>query len=116
VQLRDVSPGARLCLRGESRALHDLGGGHYRLRNGPFMRRFLDGYYPMRVFLEIAYPSDRIRLAAHSPDSQEGFRVSEGPGTIGLEANFEGRLVTCFDFCTNEALDCAAMVSPCSQE
>jgi hypothetical protein len=116
VQLRDVSPGARLCLQGESRALHDLGAGHYRLRNGPFMRRFLDGYYPMRVFLDIDYPADRLRLASYSPGSQAGFRVTEGPGEIGLEASFEGRLVTCFDFCTDDALDCSASVAPCMED
>jgi hypothetical protein len=116
VQLRDVSPGARLCLRGESRALHDMGAGQYRLRNGPFMRRFLDGYYPMRVFLDIGYPPDRLRLASHAPHSQAGFRVTEGRGEIGLEASFEGRLVTCFDFCTADALDCTASVPPCGEE
>jgi hypothetical protein len=116
IQLRDVSPGASLCLRGESRALHDFGGGRYRLRNGPYMRRFLDGYYPMRVSLDIGYPVDRLRLASHSPAPQEGLRVTQEAGRVGLDAAFEGRLVTCFDFCTEEALDCAAPLTPCAAD
>lgn len=116
VQLRDVSPGASLCLRGESRALHDLGGGHYRLRNGPYMRRFLDGYYPMRVSLDIGYPAERLRLASHSPVAQDGFRVTQEAGKVGLDAVFEGRLVTCFDFCTQDALDCTEPPAPCAQD
>jgi hypothetical protein len=116
VQLRDVAPGASLCLRGESRALHDLGAGHYRLRNGPYMRRFLDGYYPMRVSLDIGYPAERLRLASHSPATQAGLRVTQGAGKVELDAAFEGRLVTCFDFCTEDALDCTEPVTPCAPE
>jgi hypothetical protein len=115
VQLRDVSRGASLCLRGESRALHDLGGGQYRLRNGPYMRRFLDGYYPMRVSLDIGYPAQRLRLASHSPASQPGLKVTQEIGKVELDAAFEGRLVTCFDFCTEDALDCNEPVTPCAQ-
>lgn len=114
VQLKDVAPGARLCLRAESRALQLLGDGRFRLRNGPYMRRFLDGYYPMRVFLDIEFPSRLLRLRAHDPQAQEGFEVRVAPGRIGLEAAFEGRLVTCFDFCGETAPQCAGPFPACA--
>jgi hypothetical protein len=113
VQLQDVGRDARLCLRAESRALHALGDGLYRLRNGPYMRRFLDGYYPMRVALNIDYPADLIRLVGQSPASQAGFDVQTSEHGVDVDATFEGRLVTCFDFCANGARDCAAMAPAC---
>lgn len=114
VQLEDVGADALLCVRGESRALQALGDGLYRLRNGPYMRRFLDGYYPMRVALEIDYPSERLRLIGQSPATQPGFAVSGGPGGLAVDATFEGRLVTCFDFCERGTEDCAVMAPACA--
>jgi hypothetical protein len=46
-----VEPGARLCLSAQTRALRNTGNGYFNLVNGPYMRKFLDGYYPMRVTL-----------------------------------------------------------------
>ncbi|MGB5733237.1 MAG: alpha/beta hydrolase [Thiohalocapsa sp.] len=113
VQLEDIAKQATLCIRGETRALHRLGDGHYRLRNGPYMRRFLDGYYPMRVALSIDYPAERIRLVSQSPDSQPGFDVLQGEHRVDVDATFEGRLVTCFDFCDRAADDCDDMAPAC---
>lgn len=98
VQLENVGPRARLCVNGESRALGDLGQGRYRLQNGPYMRRFLDGYYPMRVELEIRYPPELLRFVAPLPAPQPGFEVRPRAGEIEVEATFEGRLYTCMDF------------------
>ncbi len=94
VQLEGVRPGARLCLRAESRVLYDNDDGSYTVRNGPFMRRFLDGYYPMRVSVEVRYPCSRLRFVSLSPPAQSGFRVTEGPCRVYLDAWFEGRLNT----------------------
>jgi len=113
VQLEDIAKQARLCLRGESRALQQIGEGHYRLRNGPYMRRFLDGYYPMRVALSIDYPAEQIRLVGQSPASQPGFDVNQREHGIEVDATFEGRLVTCFDFCAHDAADCSKMAPEC---
>lgn len=97
VQLRDIGPDSQVCLLAETRALHRLANGIYELQNGPFMRRFLDGYYPMRVSLEIEYPQ-RLLLADVSPGEQPGFSVAEAPGSVAAEALFEGRLRTRFVF------------------
>ncbi len=94
IQLEDVRPGARLCLRAESRVLYDNDDGGYTVRNGPFMRRFLDGYYPMRVTVEVQYPCNRLRFVSLSPPAQNGFRVTQGPCRVYLDAWFEGRLKT----------------------
>jgi hypothetical protein len=116
VQLEDVSPGASLCLRAERRALLNLGGGRFRLRIGPYMRRFLDGYYAMRLFLAVEYPTALLKPAGHLPLGQAGFEPREGPGQIELETAFEGRLMVCLDFCVRDASDCPVTAGPCSED
>lgn len=113
VQLQDVRPGARVCVSGESRALIDLGQGRYRLQNGPFMRRFLDGYYPMRVVLQTRYPPELLRFEGVRPGSQPGFQVSRRDGEIEVDATFEGRLFTCMDFMAFGQVDEGGSAPPC---
>ncbi|MGD2084017.1 MAG: alpha/beta hydrolase [Chromatiales bacterium] len=102
IQLEDVRPGGRICVSAESRALSDLGEGRFELRNGPFMRRFLDGYYPMRVSMAIHHPED-VRLHGHEPGAQPGFDVLSTPGQVTMDAWFEGKLYTRFRFCAEDA-------------
>jgi hypothetical protein len=92
VQLQQVAPGARLCLSAQTRALRDSGNGYFNLANGPYMRRFLDGYYPMRVTLDVDYPPQSLRQIDVSPPAQPGLTLVEQPGTIRLDAVFEGEL------------------------
>lgn len=101
VQLEDVGPQARLCVRAETRALIANGDGSYTLRNGPFMRRFLDGYYPMRVSMDIRFPGRQLRFAGIQPPRQEGFDVTASTQGVQIDAWFEGRLQTevRFDSC-----------------
>lgn len=113
VQLEDVGADAELCVRAQSRALHSLGDGLFRLRNGPYMRRFLDGYYPMRVAMNIDYPEQRLRLVGQTPVSQEGFSVDRSGDGLEVDATFEGRLVTCFDFCERDDESCGTMAPAC---
>jgi hypothetical protein len=57
------------------------------------MRRFLDGFYPMQVSLEIHYP-EQFRLQEISPPPQPGFRLRQQQGRIELDGWFEGKLTT----------------------
>jgi len=102
VQLRDVRRGATLCLRAETRALYPLGNGFYELRNGPYMRRFLDGYYPLRVSLDIRYPAS-IEVVDYQPESQPGFRPEVSARHVRFDTWFEGRLQTLIRFAEREA-------------
>jgi hypothetical protein len=62
------------------------------------MRRFLDGYYPMRVSMQIDYASSGLQLIAMKPERQQGFDVTEQDGSLAFDAWFEGRLKTEFLF------------------
>ncbi len=98
VQMRNVGPGARLCLEAQTRALKNVGNGYFNLANGPFMRKFLDGYYPMRVSMDIDYPAVLLKLVDISPIQQTGFDIRLEPGHIRLDALFEGELRTLLQF------------------
>ena len=56
VQLADVEHGASICIQARTRMLEFNEDGSFSLRGGPFMRRFLDGYYPMHVSMNIEMP------------------------------------------------------------
>jgi len=114
VQLEDIGTGARLCVSAESRALMDLGDGYYRLRNGPYMRQFLDGYYPMRVRIHIRYPAETLEFIRSQPPIQAGFAIQSEPGRLGVNASFEGRLRTCMDFRTRGADNRPPPFLPCT--
>ena len=56
VQMNDIGAESKICISADRKAL-SAENGQYHLRLGPFMRRFLDGYYPMRVQVEVCYPT-----------------------------------------------------------
>lgn len=94
VQVENVHPGALLCIAADTRALTPGMAGGYYLRNGPYMRRFLDGYYPMRVSLDVRLDTRKIRFQDISPQPQTGFRVQALADGVEVDAVFEGRLNT----------------------
>ena len=98
VQLRNIEPGARLCIEAQTQALKNAGNGYFNLANGPFMRKFLDGYYPLHVSLDIDYPPDLLKLVDISPPQQTGLDIRLEPGHIQLDALFEGELRTLLQF------------------
>jgi len=94
VQLEDVQPGAKLCIRAEVGILYSLPDGTFVLKNGPFHRKFLDGYYPMQVTLTIQFPDESIRFKSVTPQIQPGLTVRQEKGKLDLNAWFEGELRT----------------------
>ncbi len=94
MQLTDIGADSSLCLDADSRALRATGDGGYQVNNGPFMRRFLDGYYPMRVSEKILLADSGLRFAGIKPARQPGFEVEFDAESISFDAWFEGRLLT----------------------
>lgn len=98
VQLETVTPAAELCLSAESRVVVPQPDGGFLVRNGPFMRSFLDGFYPMHVILEISLPPGRWTLVRSEPAPQPGFTVGYHAGMVSVAAWFSGQLHTGFYF------------------
>ena len=94
VQLTDIGSDSSLCLGADSRALTATGDGGFRINNGPFMRRFLDGYYPMRVSEQVLLADSGLVYAGIKPAQQPGFDVQIDESSIRFDAWFEGRLST----------------------
>ena len=94
VQLKDVGPKAMLCLQADTRALSPPTEHTYYLRNGPYMRRFLDGYYPMRLSLSVHLATPKVQFVGITPPPQPGFQVDATARDVEVKALFEGRLRT----------------------
>jgi hypothetical protein len=98
VQMEEVAHDAQICINAETRALRVDGDGYYSLANGPFMRRFLDGYYPMRVSMEVTMETNKLKFTDITPLPQPGFLFRQEGMNLGYEALFEGRLRTILRF------------------
>jgi len=98
VQMEQVEANALICIHAETRALSSDGENIYSLANGPYMRRFLDGYYPMRVSMKVSIETPNIRVLDVAPPAQPGFEISQQGNEVGYDAWFEGRLNTLIRF------------------
>jgi hypothetical protein len=94
VELKGIQADALLCIRAETQAFSTDESGGFILRNGPYMRKFLDGYYPLRLELIIDYPAELITFSHSDPVHQEGFSIAARDGRIEINTLFEGRLMT----------------------
>jgi len=93
VQMKNIEKGATLCVLADVRILMPNNKGGYVLRNGPYFRKFLDGYYPFHVELNINYPRSSLSLKSTHPKPQRGFDVKEDIGSLKMDAWFEGKLM-----------------------
>lgn len=91
IQIEDVEHGARLCVSGQANMLSRVEE-RYFIKNGPFMRKFLDGYYPMKLSLELKFPGELLTLVSLEPVKQPGLSVQTSLGRVILGGWFEGQL------------------------
>jgi len=92
IQMKNITDNARVCVSAEVHALYPNFDGTYSMRNGPFHRRFLDGYYPMHVTMDVTLPKGKLRFGAITPVEQEGFKVSHANDSMKVDALFVGEL------------------------
>ena len=92
IELEDIRDNASLCIRADVLLLETTASG-YQIRNGPYHRKFLDGYYPFHVSLLIEYPSELIQLDEISPDAQPGFEIRKEKNSLEIISWFEGQLI-----------------------
>lgn len=99
IELEGISKDAELCLTLDTQNLHFGEDGILRVKNGPYMRQFLDGYYPLHVTLDVSYPCQKLRFIKTRHRPQHGFSVSEQAFKehgcqVSIDAWFEGKLYT----------------------
>ena len=98
ITLTDIQKNAQICISGKTKVLNQLSPNHYKMLRGPYMRRFLDGFYPMQVTETIRWQGVPIKLNDLTTHSALGydFKVSD----TELIANywFEGLLKPFYEF------------------
>lgn len=98
VQMTDVARGARLCIRAEVGILYAETDGSYRLRNGPFHRKFFDGYFPYHVSLIVRFADTGLDFQDMTPAPRPGLWLTREKDQLVADAWFEGMLNTEFRF------------------
>ena len=93
IQLEDVSSSAYICLQAEVQILEKTSQDSFVLSNGPYYRKFLDGYYPYHVTVSISYPAEKLNYTRITPAPQPLFEVIQQPGRLLVDTWFEGVLL-----------------------
>lgn len=101
--LSDVKQGASICVAARVRILRRLASGNFQLQQGPYHRRFFDGYYPYHVSLELHFARAGLRLLRIEPPAQPGFSVEPTADGIEIDAWFEGILKITAEFAELDA-------------
>ena len=91
-----------LCVQADVQVLQRLADNTYVIQNGPYHRRFLDGYYPYHVSLTVHYSKNEIRLSRVVPHEQDGFRIKENEESLSIDSWFKGNLRISLEFRENE--------------
>ena len=92
VQMEDLTRGASVCTSAEVNILRHTNKDVYLLLAGPFKRKFLDGYYPMHVKLNIHFPDKQLFLHEMYPTAAPGFLVTHKNGLIQIDTHFTGEI------------------------
>ena len=98
VQMENIGANATLCLSASTHSLLQNNDGSFTLKNGPYMRRYLDGYFPLRVTMDLDYRNTNLQLLEFKPAQQVGYHVKRDSDTLHIDALFEGKLSTEFHF------------------
>jgi len=99
VVLMNVRRGAQVCIQGESQTLKSLDNG-FSLQRGPYMRKFLDGYYPMIVEESIELNQLKAELTKHTPIYPEAKKMKVQKSFYEFTYQFEGQLKPYYEFKT----------------
>ena len=91
VQINGISKGGQICIYTETRALIEHENG-YLIERGPFMRRFLDGYYPLHIELQIEWPGLNLSPIKFDPKPQPGVEIKQTQDSLTLRYWFRGQL------------------------
>lgn len=92
LQLTNIQGSAQICVSTETRGLERINAQQWQLKRGPFMRRYLDGYYPMQVSLEVDWQQQPIQLASNQPTAQTGVQTQQTNNYFKAIYQFEGKL------------------------
>lgn len=91
IQMNSLQKGAKICVQADTYALKAQKNG-YRIERGPFMRKFLDGYYPLYVELNINWTGLPLALSDTLPNQQTGVEIEHQYQSLKAGYWFRGEL------------------------
>jgi len=97
VILKEVAKDASLCIGATARNFYQNEDESFSLVNGPYHRKFLDGYFPYHLNLNIHY-SPKLKFNYSTPKQQSGFKIKQLANSLLVDTLFEGKLKTEFRF------------------
>lgn len=92
IHLEQVSHGAEVCVGARVKQLKKLDDGGFTLSQGPYHRKFLDGYYPYHVTLRVHYPENLLDPIAVKPSPRAHFQPQLNRSPLVIDTWFEGVL------------------------
>lgn len=92
ITLKNIKDNAEICISAEVRVFYQNPDQSFSLVNGPYHRRFLDGFYPFHVSLNIQYPDQLLSLQETFPKPTQNFSVTNINNKLLIETYFEGIL------------------------
>ena len=90
--LKQVGDQAEICIRAQVRNFYQNPDKTFSLVNGPYHRRFLDGYYPYHLSLTVNFNGLDLRLIRTIPARQTGFEAMISHQSLSIDTLFEGKL------------------------
>lgn len=96
--MEGVSENAQICVTGQTQSLKILGAGKYRIERGPYMRRFLDGYYPMHLSETLNWPGLALQLQDINNQQAIGYSFENAPNQLKANYWFEGMIRPFYNF------------------
>lgn len=97
VLLQGVKENASLCVTANVRKFYQNEDKSFSLVNGPYHRKFFDGYYPYHLTFKVQY-SPLLKYSYSIPKQQPGFKINQTQYMLSLDSWFEGKLKTEFRF------------------
>jgi len=97
ISLEGIARSAFLCVDAMVKILKQEKQFFY-LSNGPYHRKFFDGYYPYHISLMVHFPANRIGLKQITPAPQPLFQPKLNAGQIMIDTWFEGILKIAIEF------------------
>lgn len=92
ITLKNIKDNAEICVSAEVRIFYQNPDQSFSLANGPYHRRFLDGFYPFHVSLNIQYPDQLLSFQKTYPKPTQNFSVTNINNKLLIETYFEGIL------------------------
>ena len=103
IDLKNIQKGAEICVLGETKTLFTTPTG-FVMKRGPYMRRFMDGYYPMHVEENITFPPS-IKPKEDFYNNELGKIFNNSDNLIKALYWFEGELRTVYPFKASKATE-----------